>query len=188
MNVLRYFPKAHSYGSITNFYVINRFKHTKHGNKERKLKENKYCHKPLLENSIPNLLSNLQTKEIPSKEIPTSASSNIQPPINTTNINISKENNDDDIDTLYKSYIIPCTLGTSVIGGMLSILVENLTPLVFAIPIGVCAGMFRNKNAKKKHDKYISMLVKVTSIYVIGPAVFTTGCILIGLVCIKLTV
>lgn len=76
---------------------------------------------------------------------------------------------------LLRSYCLPFTVISGTFGFALTYATDNPVFILCSIPLGICGGMLRDKNAKMQNDKYLSAGVKLVSIYVLGPPVLLCG-------------
>lgn len=70
---------------------------------------------------------------------------------------------------LSKSYVLPFTMASGTLGFALTFVSNNPVFLFCSIPLGICAGMVRDRNSKTKNNNYLNAGVKVVAIYVLGP-------------------
>ncbi len=78
------------------------------------------------------------------------------------------------------SYVLPYTLMSGSIGSLISIAAENPIFVATSIPIGICAGMIKDKNimTAAKTNTWASAGVKIVMIYVLGIPVLCCICAL----------
>jgi hypothetical protein len=86
---------------------------------------------------------------------------------------------------LARSYVLPFTVMSGTFGCALTYATDNPVFILCTIPLGICGGMIRDKNANMQNDKYLSTGIKLVSIYVLGPPILMCGVGLIGLMAFK---
>ena len=83
------------------------------------------------------------------------------------------------------SYVLPYTLISTTIGGILTYASEKPIFLIASIPIGIGCGMIRNNNVERPQtNNFGTSLVKSTALYVMGPPILilaVTGGIILSL-------